>query len=32
MFPLEKREKELKEMINNILLRDINKGGIDYDE
>ena len=26
MFPLEKREKELKEVINNILLRDVNKG------
>ena len=31
MFPIEKREKELKEMINTILLRDIKKG-IDYDE
>ena len=32
MFPIEKREKELKEMINNIMLRDVNKEDIDYDE
>jgi len=31
MFPIERREKELKEMINNILLRDINKE-VAYDD